>query len=470
MTRQDTDDETLDGLVMSQDPAGNTQAGPEVDRDAHRRHVRPAARRDDAAADRRRPTRRRRLPRRPPRDRPRAAWRCSPVGARASTRSRSRRPRSVVAALDPERYEVRRSRSAATAAGRCPPATGAAALPAATAAETLPVPTDSRSRDARRRRRRAARSCTARSARTAPSRASRARRRPVRRLRACRVGALHGQGPLQGRDARTAASRSRAASRSGPATAVENPFGYPVFVKPARLGLVGRDLEGPRRRRSWTRPSRSRSATTTRCSSRSSSRGVEVEVRRPRQPRARSPRVVGRDRRANADWYDYVAKYDDGGMELVVPPPGSRPSATERVRELAVAAFVATDVRGDGARRLLRPRPDGEVVVNELNTIPGFTATSVYARLFAASGIAYAELLDRLVELALERHERRKRSSSTDVARAPRRRRARATPRRRVSRARRRAPLPRPRAPRRGRRPRSSAGRGRGCSSRRSRP
>jgi D-alanine-D-alanine ligase len=54
-------------------------------------------------------------------------------------------------------------------------------------------------------------------------------------------------------------------------------------------------------------------------------------------------------------------------------------------------------------------RPDGEVVVNELNTIPGFTATSVYAKLFEASGITYPELLDRLIELALERHERRSR-------------------------------------------------------------
>jgi D-alanine-D-alanine ligase len=53
-------------------------------------------------------------------------------------------------------------------------------------------------------------------------------------------------------------------------------------------------------------------------------------------------------------------------------------------------------------------REDGEVLVNELNTIPGFTATSVYARLFEASGIAYAELLDRLIALALERHERRR--------------------------------------------------------------
>ena len=79
---------------------------------------------------------------------------------------------------------------------------------------------------------------------------------------------------------------------------------------------------------------------------------------------------------------------------------------TERVRSLAVDSFVATDCEGM-ARVDFFVRPDGEVVVNELNTIPGFTATSVYAKLFAASGIPYPELLDRLVALALERHERR---------------------------------------------------------------
>ena len=72
-----------------------------------------------------------------------------------------------------------------------------------------------------------------------------------------------------------------------------------------------------------------------------------------------------------------------------------------------MASFVATDCEGM-ARVDFFVRPDGEVVVNELNTIPGFTATSVYAKLFDASGVPYAELLDRLVELALERHERRK--------------------------------------------------------------
>ena len=106
-----------------------------------------------------------------------------------------------------------------------------------------------------------------------------------------------------------------------------------------------------------------------------------------------------------SDWYDYEAKYAEGGMELVVPARVSEASA-RRVQELAVASFVASDCEGM-ARVDFFVRPDGEVVVNELNTIPGFTATSVYTKLFEASGIPYRELLDRLVELALERHERR---------------------------------------------------------------
>ena len=73
---------------------------------------------------------------------------------------------------------------------------------------------------------------------------------------------------------------------------------------------------------------------------------------------------------------------------------------------LAVDSFIATECEGM-ARVDFFVRENGEVVVNEINTIPGFTSTSVYARLFEASGIPYGELLDRLIELALERHERR---------------------------------------------------------------
>jgi D-alanine-D-alanine ligase len=92
-------------------------------------------------------------------------------------------------------------------------------------------------------------------------------------------------------------------------------------------------------------------------------------------------------------------------MELVVPP--ELPQETiERVQQVAVDAFIAGECEGM-ARVDFFVTNDGEVIVNELNTIPGFTSTSVYAKLFEASGIPYAELLDRLVELALERHERR---------------------------------------------------------------
>jgi D-alanine-D-alanine ligase len=105
------------------------------------------------------------------------------------------------------------------------------------------------------------------------------------------------------------------------------------------------------------------------------------------------------------EWYDYESKYDKGGMDLVIPP--ELPLATiERIQQVAVDAFVASECEGM-ARVDFFVRDGGEVVVNELNTIPGFTATSVYAKLFEASGIPYAELLDRLVALALERHERR---------------------------------------------------------------
>ena len=94
-------------------------------------------------------------------------------------------------------------------------------------------------------------------------------------------------------------------------------------------------------------------------------------------------------------------------MDLVVPARIT-PDQTARVQQLAVQAFIATECEGM-ARVDCFVTDDGEVLLNELNTIPGFTSTSVYAKLFEASGIPYAELLDRLVELALERHERRSR-------------------------------------------------------------
>jgi len=105
---------------------------------------------------------------------------------------------------------------------------------------------------------------------------------------------------------------------------------------------------------------------------------------------------------ANAEWYDFEAKYEQGGMELRVPAPISA-AESERVRELATTTFALAGCSGL-ARCDFFVEPGGEVLVNEINTMPGFTETSVYAKLLEASGIGYAELCDRLVELAVERH------------------------------------------------------------------
>ncbi len=107
---------------------------------------------------------------------------------------------------------------------------------------------------------------------------------------------------------------------------------------------------------------------------------------------------------AHADWYDFEAKYGDGGMELAVPAPISTEQAG-RVRELAVAIFELAGCAGL-ARCDFFVEPGGEVLVNEINTMPGFTETSVYAKLFEATGIPYADLCDRLVALAIDRHRR----------------------------------------------------------------
>jgi len=105
---------------------------------------------------------------------------------------------------------------------------------------------------------------------------------------------------------------------------------------------------------------------------------------------------------ANSEWYDYETKYREGGMELIVPAPIPE-EQSERVRELALAAFRLGGCAGL-ARCDFFVEPDGAVLVNELNTMPGFTETSVYARLWEASGLAYPDLCNRLVDLALDRH------------------------------------------------------------------
>jgi D-alanine-D-alanine ligase len=182
-----------------------------------------------------------------------------------------------------------------------------------------------------------------------------------------------------------------------------NPFGFPCFVKPARLGssvgitkahdaaeleeavelayshddkiLVEEFLDGIE---------------------------VEVGVLGNREPVASIP---GQIVPLGHEWYDYSSKYDEGGMDLVIPPD-LPDEVIEQIQRTAIESFRVTEC--EGMARADCFVIDGErVVVNELNTIPGFTATSVYAKLFEASGVPYEELLQRLIALAVERHERR---------------------------------------------------------------
>ncbi|MBD0290297.1 MAG: ATP-grasp domain-containing protein, partial [Thermoleophilia bacterium] len=185
---------------------------------------------------------------------------------------------------------------------------------------------------------------------------------------------------------------------------IESPFGFPVVVKPARLGSsIGISIV----RAPEELPDALGLAFEhdEKILLEEFVEGVEVEcsVLGNENPVASLP---GEIVPLASDWYDYEAKYAEDGMDLIVPARIGEDAAA-RVQELAVQAFVAADCEGM-ARVDFFVRPGGAVLVNELNTIPGFTATSVYAKLFDASGIPYEMLLDRLVELALARSERRR--------------------------------------------------------------
>jgi D-alanine-D-alanine ligase len=179
-------------------------------------------------------------------------------------------------------------------------------------------------------------------------------------------------------------------------------LGMPVFVKPARLGssvgivrVLGSDALPEALQTAFEHDGLAI------VEAFSSGLEVECSVLGNSDPIASAPGEILLAA-GESGWYDYEAKYTPGGMELIVPARISD-SARERVRTLAVEAFVRSGCAGFARVDFF---VDGEdVLVNELNTIPGFTQTSVFGSLFAASGIPYPELLDRLVRLAVERYE-----------------------------------------------------------------
>jgi D-alanine-D-alanine ligase len=137
-------------------------------------------------------------------------------------------------------------------------------------------------------------------------------------------------------------------------------------------------------------------------------RGVEVEcgvlglLAGERNRQAAQASVPG-EITYESEFYDFAAKYESGGMELLIPARISQ-TAAMRVRELALEAFARAGCAG--LARVDFFVEGEEVLLNELNTMPGFTPTSVYAKLMGASGVAYAELVDRLCRLGIERQAR----------------------------------------------------------------
>src|SRR3954468_22041838 len=187
---------------------------------------------------------------------------------------------------------------------------------------------------------------------------------------------------------------------------VENPFGYPVFVKPARLGSsvgISKVHDEPELEPAVALARRHDEKVLVE----EFVAGTEVECgvlgNRVPPPIASLPGTIDT---LGHEWYDFESKYDADGMQLIIPP--DLPKETiELVQQRSIDSFVACECEGLARVDFFVRESDGEVVVNELNTMPGFTATSVYAKLFEASGIAYGELVDRLIGLALERRERR---------------------------------------------------------------
>ena len=193
------------------------------------------------------------------------------------------------------------------------------------------------------------------------------------------------------------------------ALAIEKKFRYPVFIKPANLGSsVG--ITKAHNRRELAKALRTAADYDRKILVEKAIVGREVEcaVLGNEDPAASVPGEVIPGR----EFYDYADKYLEDTAQLIVPAP-LRAAQTKRVQQLAVKAFQATDCAGMGRVDFFLEGGTGKIYLNEINTIPGFTSISMYPRMWAASGIPYTKLIDRLIELALERHREKTRTRYT---------------------------------------------------------
>jgi D-alanine-D-alanine ligase len=190
---------------------------------------------------------------------------------------------------------------------------------------------------------------------------------------------------------------------------IEAEIGYDCFVKPANLGSsVGISKAHNRAELCAALDEAARYDRKLIAEVAVEAREIEVSVLGNDRPIASVPGEIVPCR----EFYDYAAKYLDGESKLLIPAP-IPPEAAKRVQQLAIQAYLAIDCAGMARVDFLLDRETGQVYINELNTIPGFTPISMYPRLWEASGISYTELIDRLIQLALERHAERSRLATS---------------------------------------------------------
>ncbi|HTE88651.1 MAG TPA: D-alanine--D-alanine ligase family protein [Terriglobales bacterium] len=192
---------------------------------------------------------------------------------------------------------------------------------------------------------------------------------------------------------------------------VESKLKYPVFVKPANLGSsVGISKA---RQRQELGPAIQEAAKFDRKivieqgvgGRKQKAREIECSVLGNDQPKASVPGEIV----PGKEFYDYTAKYLDEGSQLIIPAKLTK-AETRKVQELAVKAFQAVDCSGLARVDFLMDPKNGKIYVNEINTMPGFTAISMYPKLWAASGLSYPDLIERLIEFGLERHREKKKN------------------------------------------------------------
>lgn len=184
------------------------------------------------------------------------------------------------------------------------------------------------------------------------------------------------------------------------ASLVQERLGYPVFVKPANLGSsVGiSKVKGPAELGSAIAIAAEFDRKVVIEAAVPSAREIECSVLGNDRPEASLPGEILPTR----EFYDYDAKYLEESQALIPAPLDA--AQTAEVQRLATEAFLAVEASGFARVDFLLARETGRLYVNEINTIPGFTTISMFPKLWEASGIGYSEVLDRLIELALERH------------------------------------------------------------------